>query len=465
MEKVSRERPITIAMLALGGQGGGVLTNWLVDMAEAHGFLAQSTYVAGVAQRTGATVYCIEMYPVGTASEQDRTPVFTPYPVPGDVDLVIAGEMAETGRAIQKGFVTPNITTLIASSHRVYSILEKEAMDDGILDQAPVAEAAEKCAKSFVCFDMEAAANETGSVISSVMLGAIAATGALPFDRDAFEKVIRDTGRAVEKNLDGFAAGYSGASAWTPVTRQDDIPQAVPLGAIGHKLAERIDAEFPETTWAIALHGALRALDYQDAAYANSYLDTLADFRKKEANVTGDERLYSLTTEVAGQLALQMCYEDTIRVAELKTRRDRAQRVRDQVGAAENQPAHIVEYFHPRIEEICDTLPAGLGGYVLHSPWLRKMLSPMFAKGRNIRTSTITGFLMLRTIAKMKRWRRSSYRFKTQQELIAEWLLRVLMALESDYDGAMKIARSMESVKGYGDTWQRGLKRYEDAIL
>ena len=72
---------------------------------------------------------------------------------------------------------------------------------------------------------------------------------------------------------------------------------------------------------------------------------------------------------------------------------------------------------------------------------------------------------MLRAIAKMKRWRRSSYRFKTQQELIAKWLQRVLTTLESDYDGAMKIARSMESVKGYGDTWQRGLKRYEDAIL
>ena len=53
MITISRERPITIAILALGGLGGGVLTKWLVDMAEANGFLAQSTYVAGVAQRTG----------------------------------------------------------------------------------------------------------------------------------------------------------------------------------------------------------------------------------------------------------------------------------------------------------------------------------------------------------------------------------------------------------------------------
>ena len=127
-------RPISIAMMALGGQGGGVVTGWLVETAEANGYIAQSTYVAGVAQRTGATVYCVELYPREQAEQDGQLPVFTPYPIPGDVDLVIAGEMAETGRAIEKGFVTPNVSTLIASSHRVYSMPEKEALGDGIMD-------------------------------------------------------------------------------------------------------------------------------------------------------------------------------------------------------------------------------------------------------------------------------------------------------------------------------------------
>ncbi len=464
MDAVSRERPITIAILALGGLGGGVLTKWLVDMAEANDFLAQSTYVAGVAQRTGSTVYCIEMYPAEKVREQGRTPVFALYPVPGDVDLVVAGEMAETGRAIQKGFVTPNTTMLIASSHRVFSIIEKEAVDDGVLDQAPVAEVAAKVARKFVCFDMQALADETGSVISSVLFGAIAATDALPFDKGAYEKVIRDTGRAVEQNLAGFAAGFTGASRPAQTADKEEVPRATPVGANGEALTTRIDSELPEATRVTALHGALRALDYQDMTYANSYLDTLLRVRENEANAVGEARQFSLTTEVARQLALQMCYEDTIRVADLKTRRERSQRVRDQVGAVENQPAHIVEYFHPRIEEICDTLPVALGGYILRSPRLRNIISPLFAKGRNIRTSTITGFLMLRTVAKMKRWRRGTYRFPMQQKLIAKWLQRVFDALESDYDGAMAIARSMESVRGYGDTYERGLKRYEDAV-
>ena len=53
----TQTRAITIAILAMGGEGGGVLADWLVDLAEHNGFLAQTTSVPGVAQRTGATIY------------------------------------------------------------------------------------------------------------------------------------------------------------------------------------------------------------------------------------------------------------------------------------------------------------------------------------------------------------------------------------------------------------------------
>ena len=43
---------IKLAVMAVGGQGGGVLTNWIVDLAEANGYAVQATSVAGVAQRT-----------------------------------------------------------------------------------------------------------------------------------------------------------------------------------------------------------------------------------------------------------------------------------------------------------------------------------------------------------------------------------------------------------------------------
>lgn len=455
---VNRERPISIAMLALGGQGGGVLTGWLVETAEANGYIAQSTYVAGVAQRTGATVYCVEMFPADHV--KDQLPVFTPYPIPGDVDLVIAGEMAETGRAIEKGFVTPNISTLIASSHRVYSMPEKEALGDGIIDLSPLAEIAAKASKRFICFDMQAAADETGSIISSVLLGAIAASGALPFDRQAFEETIRQMGRAVESNLRGFAVGFDGAISRAAVSEPAEDSTATPEGPNGEALAERIESGLPESARQIALHGALRALDYQDVAYSNEYLDLLADVVKLDDASRG----YALTAEVARQLALQMCYEDTVRVADLKTRRNRFGRIRQHVAADAGQPVRVVEYFHPRIEEVCDTLPAAIGSFVLHSETMRKVLTPFFRKGRNVTTTGIAGFLLLHVLAKFKRFRRGTYRFRNQEAFVRDWLDRVITAASDDYDYAMSIARCIEIVKGYGETYERGLARYQATI-
>ena len=57
------ERPIKLTIAALGGQGGGVLADWLIEIAEAEDYIAQSTSVPGVAQRTGATIYYLEFFP------------------------------------------------------------------------------------------------------------------------------------------------------------------------------------------------------------------------------------------------------------------------------------------------------------------------------------------------------------------------------------------------------------------
>src|ERR1700739_2557861 len=82
-------RAITIAIVAMGGEGGGVLADWLVDLAEHAGYLAEATSVPGVAQRTGSTIYYIELFPADDGPE----PVLALMPVPGHVDIVIASEL------------------------------------------------------------------------------------------------------------------------------------------------------------------------------------------------------------------------------------------------------------------------------------------------------------------------------------------------------------------------------------
>src|SRR5271169_1343867 len=143
-------RAITIAILAMGGEGGGVLADWIVDLAEGSGYCAQTTSVPGVAQRTGSTIYYLEIFPEEAVRVAGKEPVLALMPVPGELDIVLASELMEAGRAIQRGLVTPDRTTLITSTNRVYSMTEKTAITDGRVDSAKVIEASGIAAKVFV---------------------------------------------------------------------------------------------------------------------------------------------------------------------------------------------------------------------------------------------------------------------------------------------------------------------------
>ena len=138
--QVTTVRPITIAIVALGGEGGGVLADWIVDVAQHGGYIAQATSVPGVAQRTGATVYYVELFPKAAAQAAGREPVLGLLPMPGDVDVVLASELMEAARAVERDFVTPDRTLLIASTHRVFAMTEKIALADGRVDFRRTAE-------------------------------------------------------------------------------------------------------------------------------------------------------------------------------------------------------------------------------------------------------------------------------------------------------------------------------------
>jgi indolepyruvate ferredoxin oxidoreductase, beta subunit len=212
------KRPLSVAILALGGEGGGVLADWIVATAEAAGFEAQTTSVAGVAQRTGATVYYLEMLPPGHDVDGDDarprvrdTPVMSIFPTPGEVDVVIASELMESGRAVQRGFSTADRTTLITSTSRVYSIDEKIALADGRVNDDALIEGARAASKRLVADDFMSLAEDAGSVISSSLLGALAGSEALPFSREAYEEAIKASGRGVEASLAAFASGFEAA--------------------------------------------------------------------------------------------------------------------------------------------------------------------------------------------------------------------------------------------------------------
>jgi indolepyruvate ferredoxin oxidoreductase, beta subunit len=445
----TQARAIRIAVLAMGGEGGGVLANWLVELGEANGFVAQMTSVPGVAQRTGATIYYIEAFP--EAALQGREPVLAQMPVPGDVDIVICSELMEAGRAIQRGIVTPDRTTLIASTHRVYAIAEKIALDDGRVDAAALLDACGAAAARLIAFDMQAVAERTGSVISAALFGALAASAALPFPREAFERTIEQGGVGVAASKCAFAAAFAAANG-KPLPAQDQtVRTSAPPPGDAPALMEQAAALFPAETMATIRAGVERCLDHQDIAYAALYVERLKPFAGAGPAVL---------EATARNLALGMAFEDTIRVAELKIRAARFARVAAEVGLKDGQILQIREYLHPRLQEIAETVPAWLGRRMLSPGPLRRLIERLTRSGRVVETSSIRGFLQLYAVAALKPWRRSSLRWRAEQQALEAWLAVVQETIPKDLALAAEVAELRNLVKGYGDTHARGSSNY-----
>jgi indolepyruvate ferredoxin oxidoreductase, beta subunit len=453
MSNATDPRPVTIMIAAMGGEGGGVLTDWILAAAREENLVAQNTAIPGVAQRTGATTYYLEVFPERMPAGAQE-PVMSIYPQVGDVDVMVATELVEAGRACQNGYVTPDRTTLIASTHRVYSITEKTAMADGRLDTAQIENAVRTMAKRAILFDVDRAARDNGTVINAVILGAIAGSGILPIPAATFEKAIRAEGKAVDANLRGFNYGLKAAKGEIVELRppRASKPAAVTAADTLARFRDRVVRDYPAAAREIVLEGAARTFDYQDAAYATLYLDRLDRIVAAERQAGGDG---SVTRETGRHLALWMSYEDVIRVAQIKTRTARLDKVRSGAGAKPDQPLIVTEFLKPGIDELSSILPPSLGQRLI--AWAdRTGRRDKLNLGLHIRTSTVFGFAMLRLMAALKPWRRRGYRFGQEQKLIERWLRAVETATSRDAGLAREIAECARLIKGYSDTHRRG---------
>jgi indolepyruvate ferredoxin oxidoreductase beta subunit len=463
---LSADKPLTLALLAMGGQGGSVLSDWIVALAAIQGWTAQTTSVPGVAQRTGATIYYVEMLP----AKQGRSPVLSLMPTPGDVDVVMAAELMEAGRSILRGLVTPDRTTLIASTHRTYAIAEKEKPGDGIADPSLVVDATDFAAKRIIAFDMHAVAHDNGSVISAALFGALAASEVLPFGRDAFAATIGAGGRGVEASLRTFEAAYDRARrtprtevARAPAKRLDALPATA-----GHPdldaLLGRIRDGFPEPLHAVLFAGVRKLVDYQDPAYAGEYLDRISSLLEADRTAAGAGRDFAFTRQAAKYLAVAMAYDDPIRVADLKIRASRFERVRREVAAGDGQIVYTTEYMHPRMEEVCGTLPAGLGRWIEDRPAVFRALDRIVNRGRRVRTGTILWFLTLNLVASRRAVRRNTLRHVRETQHREAWLARAAALLPVNYDLATEVIACRRLVKGYSDTHARGLSKFDRVL-
>ena len=451
-------QPIRLLIAALGGEGGGVLAGWISEAAAASGLVVSRTSIPGVAQRTGATTYYIET----VRASGSAVPILGLNPAPGQVDILLATELLEAARMVHAGFVTPARTLVVAADRRVYATDEKVAMTDGRASEDQLRGTLERFSKRLVLADLAAAAADSRSPLNVVILGVLAGLKALPIKAEVFRATIRAEGKAVEANLRGFEAGLAVANSPSPRLRGEGRgegqlrtpaqvpaphPNPLPAEVRGEGIEARL-APFPQEAYAVLREAVARLTDYQNEAYANRYL---ARVRRMAGLSRADGEL---VRELARHLAVRMSVEDVIRVAQLKLRDSRLVRVTREAQARRGDIVDITEYMKPGPEEVLGLLPPRLGRWALAR--VRHDLSwPL-----KVRTTRFSGFLRLRLLAGLKFWRPRTLRFAEEEAWIERWLKLVEQTLAVDPAATREVIASAALVRGYADTYKRGLDNW-----
>jgi indolepyruvate ferredoxin oxidoreductase beta subunit len=417
--------------------------------------------------------------------------VFNLSPVPGALDALVSSELLETARQASNGMLSAERTLVLSSSARTLTTLERMAPGDGRLDDASLCQLVASFSREHLVLDMAGLARQHGTVVSAVMLGAIAGSGLLPFQRHHFEEAVKAGGgssTATQASLKGFAAALEEvASARTrgafvaqmlgtgaaPTKAQptNALPAPAPAGepsnaasGAGQRLLAG-DKRFPEALHPLLALGSDRLIAYQGASYAHLYLDRVAGMLQAEqaqAAVAAPMPVLSaeqwpITQEVARGLAVWMAFDDVIRVAELKSRSARLQRVRDEVRASPQDVLKVYDHFKPGVPEFAALLPPALARRLLAWDARRQARGlAAWALPLKIGTHTVTGVLALRALGLLKPLRQLGSRWAAEQGLIEQWLEAVRNGTRQHAQLGLELARCCRLVKGFGGTHDRG---------
>jgi indolepyruvate ferredoxin oxidoreductase beta subunit len=152
-----------------------------------------------------------------------------------------------------------------------------------------------------------------------------------------------------------------------------------------------------------------------------------------------------------------MAFDDVIRVAELKSRAARLERVRGEARAGAQDVLKVFDHFKPGVPEFAALLPARLARRLQAWDARRQARGDKpWALPLKIGTHTVTGVLALRALGLLKPLRPLGSRWAAEQALIERWLQAVREGTQRHPTLGLELARCCRLVKGYGGTHDRG---------
>lgn len=461
----------SVLIAAIGGQGGNVLSEWLFQAATRQGHRAQSVGLPGLAQRGGATSFYLEI----AEREDGDDPIFSQFPVPGHVDVIVAQEFLELGRVLQQGYGGPR-TTIVASTHRLHAVTEKMPIAGGTVGQDELDALARRLSARCLAVDTVAIARAAGfdeMSANAVLLGLLAASRALPIEDEQYLAGIKATAVAVERNSAAFQVGRSYLEranghqqpATVPSAEQDvdsfdrvvrqraaELAPAQRPGFIA--VCQALPRRFDGALVPILVEAVARLIDYQDRAYAEQYLRAVvrlaADLPAPPSGWPGATMLQT----AARNVATMMAYEDAVRVAQLKTSQARFAAIKERLNVGPDQTYEIVDFLKPDLPEIYGLFPYWLVAPIVALSGLsrRENLPTLEQKPR---TSTPAGYLRLRFLLLFKPLRRQSYRYHVERGWMSEYLQDLRRFARIDYELGCLVATTGQMIKGYGAVRRR----------
>jgi indolepyruvate ferredoxin oxidoreductase beta subunit len=392
------------------------------------------------------------------------------------LDALLSSELLETARQVSLGLVSPDRTRVFSSSGRSLTTQERISMGDGRADSAALLQLIQQQAKEAQVWDFAAMAQAHGTMVSAVMLGVVAGSGLLPLERVHFEASIQEGSASTAQtkaSLKGFAAGFeraANAQALQAMLQDEDSPPAAAtlLDAVSTRSAQPAAVQaLPAAVREFAQLGYQRLLDYQGTAYADLYVQRLqAVLNAENAADPAQVHAHAASRHTARWLALWMAFDDIVRVADLKSRASRWQRVAAEVKAQPGELLRVYDHFKPGVPELAALLPNALAKTLLrwHQQRVAKGLEPL-AWALKIGSHSVLGLLALRTLASLKWLRPHGSRFEQEQTDISAWLQAVTKGLQADWALGSELAQCGQLIKGYGSTNERAKRNLQHIVV
>ncbi|HSE83627.1 MAG TPA: DUF6537 domain-containing protein [Thermodesulfobacteriota bacterium] len=441
-----------ILIPSVGGLGVGVFVEWLSAAAILEGLQPNVLNLPGVSQRAGRTLSYIEI------SSGDT--LFSPFPEKGKLDLIISQDFLELLQILKEGYGGENCN-VIGTTYRYYTTHEKLSLKKDVYTYQNFRNLIEANSRDHIMVDIHKMGIADFS--NAHLLGLLCASGYLPqLRREGYEEAIRKVGIDPERNLKDFAFGYEllekareCRDGINPVSTVNRV--SLPDGYIKESI-EKLESAYGEGVRDIVAEAVRQLIEYQDTKYAELYISRVNDLHSYLNETIGEaKRCDELIKEFGRVLAVRMAYEDVIRVAEKKTSRERFERIKQLYRIQEGDVFWVKDFFSPELDELYGILPNSLGGALDNLLSKRKI-----SWKTEMHTNHISGFLLLKTMSKLRFLRRHSFRYRKENSLIERYIEHVKRCLAHGLDFAVLAAKGGTIVRGYGDTRREMVKYWEE---